>query len=457
MSATTLIYTKLIRTNVATSNAVNLAESGIMGHRVQIPMSVDDLNRFFRWERLSGSSYPVGHYLESVGNTPDLFTTILSDSLNKTYIDIDGVTNGLNFSSAILDANPDTRLRFSNAVSANDLCLSYLLYKCYGTSSAPTLNVIYNLDDTHHMLETPVLSSAIHTSLAAEEVLTDASGINKGAIHAMFTDLLSTDPGRFFNAEGKQIPGLFEVNYDFDSSGSWQFVENDKIEMRVQFTFMTAVTRTGVKDPAQRLPSDVNTEDTSSIIIPAGGAFTIRLQITATDTTAGAAAKAAARAQALIDASGVRATALQTAAQNAADALSAANKAVAAALLQKANADAELLRLNQIYRDQQIAVTQAQAAIVAAQLALDAARLGDDASGVAQQEIILKNAQATETRIATILVKAQTDIVNATNAHELALSNLQAVQLAAANAAIVASNAAKAAADAALADASGNV
>ena len=88
MSATTLIYTKLIRTNVAESNAVNLAESGIMGHRVQIPMSVDDLNRFFRWERLSGSTYPVGHYLESVGNTPDLFTTILSDSLNKTYIDI---------------------------------------------------------------------------------------------------------------------------------------------------------------------------------------------------------------------------------------------------------------------------------------------------------------------------------------------------------------------------------
>jgi len=457
MSATTLIYTKLIRTNVAESNAVNLAESGIMGHRVQIPMSVDDLNRFFRWERLSGSTYPVGHYLESVGNTPDLFTTILSDSLNKTYIDIDGVTNGLNFSSAILDANPDNRLRFNNAVSANDICLSYLLYKCYGTSSAPTINVIYNLDDTHHMLETPVLSSAIHTSLAAEEVLTDASGINRGAIHAMFTDLLATDPGRFFTAEGKQIPGLFEVNYDADASGTWQFVENDKIEMRVQFTFMTAVTRTGVRDPAQRLPTEVNTENTSSVIIPAGGAFTIRLQITATDTISGAAAKNAARNQALIDASGARAASLQTAAQNAADALAAANKAVAAALTQKANADAELLRLNQIYRDQQIAVTQAQAAIVAAQLALDTATLGGDASGVAQQQVILKNAQATEARVQAILAKAQTDIILATDAQFIALSNLQAAQLAAANASIVAANAAKAAADAALSDASGNL
>ena len=54
MSASVIRYRKLVTTDVA-SQAVNLAESGTMGHRVQIPMSVDDMNTYFVWDRPAGT------------------------------------------------------------------------------------------------------------------------------------------------------------------------------------------------------------------------------------------------------------------------------------------------------------------------------------------------------------------------------------------------------------------
>ena len=112
MSASVLRYRKLVTTDLA-NQAVNLAESGTMGHRVQIPMSVDDLNSFFVWDRPAGTERAVGHFVGTT-STGVKFDDIMINSLSKVYTDVDGVTNGLNFSSAILDANTDSRVRQIN-------------------------------------------------------------------------------------------------------------------------------------------------------------------------------------------------------------------------------------------------------------------------------------------------------------------------------------------------------
>lgn len=163
MSASVIRYRKLVTTDVA-SQAVNLAESGTMGHRVQIPMSVDDMNSFFVWNRPAGSDRAVGHFNADGGSIS--FDEALSYALSRTYNDVDGVTNGLNFSSAILDANTDSRVRKGGSVMANDIVMCYVIYKCYGSSSAPTEGVVYNLQDAHDMLSNGALVSAIHGSLS---------------------------------------------------------------------------------------------------------------------------------------------------------------------------------------------------------------------------------------------------------------------------------------------------
>ena len=144
MPALTVRYKKSLSMSLA-NNAIRFTESTLVGHRVQIPMSVDDLNTFFVWRRESGAPRPIGHFLPEVDGLK--FVDALKDALNKSYNDIDGTIEGLNFSSYILDANGDSRTRETGTVTANDLVMAYVLYKCYGNSSAPTMNIIYNLED----------------------------------------------------------------------------------------------------------------------------------------------------------------------------------------------------------------------------------------------------------------------------------------------------------------------
>ena len=448
MSATTLTYSKLITTNIA-NQAVSLAESGVMGHRVQVPMSVNDLNRFFVWNRPAGTSAPVGHF-QQVDASGVNFNDMMLASLGKTYTDVDGVTNGLNFSSAVLDANTDPRIRLNGQVSANDVCMAYMLYKCYGSSAAPTANVIYNLEDAQSMLTSGTLVLAIDTSLAAEEVKSNnPSGSDKGAVHAMFADLLAADPTRFFTAAGIQIPGLFEVAADFSSSGSWGFVENDKIEMRVQFTFTSAVTRTGVQDPDQNSAGSTNMRDTSTSVITAGSTFTIRLQITATDTPSGAAIKAAASATAQASADAQKQQAAAQAVSNAVKAAASAQQAVSAAMSQKSNADAAVARLIATNAAQATAVSNANAALEAAQAALAAAQVSGNQANIQQQNAAAVAAQAAVANAQAIAKQASADLLTAQTAQANAVANLNAAQAAAANAAAAVANANSAAAAAA--------
>ena len=277
MPATTIRYRQIIDIDLA-NTAVNFAESGTLGHRVQLPMNISVLNSFFVWHRPSGSSRPVGHFL-AVSNEGLSFVDALTSALGTAFLDLDGVSSGLNFSSSILDANTDSNIRKNGMVSANDLLMAYVLYKCYKSSSAVTLNTVYNLSDAQEMLTNENFTSSILSSFNNEETLSNNPGDDKGAIDAMFRDLLAADPSRFFRANGTQIPGLFETNADTESRGSWMFVENDNLELRVQFKFQEPVTTRSTTD-----------DEVSTVVIPAGSTFLIRLQLTATNTVAGAAA-----------------------------------------------------------------------------------------------------------------------------------------------------------------------
>ena len=431
MSASVLRYRKLVTTDLA-NQAVNLAESGTMGHRVQVPMSVDDLNSFFVWDRPAGTDRAVGHFAATT-STGVKFDDIMINSLSKVYTDVDGVTNGLNFSSAILDANTDTRVRQNGNVSANDIVMSYLLYKCYGSSAAPTMAVVYNLEDAQQMLSNGTLTMAIHNSLSTEEALSTSASVDKGAVDAMFRDLLAADPMRFFDATGKQIAGLFETNADVDSTGSWGFVQNDKIEMRVQFNFTNAVTRRGVQDPSQAIAGSANMDNVDTVVIPAGSKFIIRLQIVATDTPSGAATKADAQANAIADALAAQVASTKKAADNAAAAQRAATEAVNAAANQTASAKARYEKAVTDNVAQATAVSNAMAASRAAQAALDQAII----SGKTQSEIQNQRAAAVAAEAAAQNAKAiadagTADLQNARNAQEAAAASLASAQTAAA-------------------------
>ena len=450
MSASVLRYRKLVTTDLA-NQAVNLAESGTMGHRVQIPMSVDDLNTFFVWDRPSGSDRAVGHFA-ATSTTGVKFDDMMIGALSRVYTDVDGVTNGLNFSSAVLDANTDSRVRKDGNVSANDIVMAYLLYKCYGSSAAPTMSVVYNLEDAQQMLSNGILTMAIHNSLSGEEALSNSAGVDKGAVDAMFRDLLAADPMRFFDATGKQIAGLFETNADEDSTGSWGFVENDKIEMRVQFNFTNAVTRRGVQDPTQAMTSAANTEDVDTTVIAAGSKFIIRLQIVATDTPSGAAEKAGAQANAISSALAAQVAATKKAADNAAAAQRAATQAMEAAAAQTAAANARYQKAVTDNAAQATAVSNAMAAAKAAQAALDEAIVsGKTQSEIQNQRAAAVAAQAAAQNAQAIAAIASADLQNAVNAQNAAAASLAAAQTASAAAAANVAKANAAAAAAALA------
>jgi len=437
MSAVVLSYRKLITMNVA-NQAINLADSGIMGHRVQCPISVDDLNRFFTWHREAGQSGPIGHFTPHEDISGASFSYILANTLSKYYTDIDGVTGGLNFGSAILDSNPDPRIRKNGKISSNDIIMSYVIYKLYGSSANPTVNVVFNLEDAYDMLPNSVFISSIESSLQAEE-----ASVNSGAVNDMFQDLLSKDPTRFFDVTGKQIPGLFEVNSEDSVTGTWNFVENDRIELNVQFTFSNSVTVNSTTGDSDNM--------SSKVAIPAGTTFKIRLQFLATNTPTAAAAIQKVYVAATTEEIVRQAAVQKEAAQKATDAFTIATQATAAA---QAQAAAEQAKYNAaVIRNaqQQKAVASANAAVAAAQSALAAAQTSGNQANIQQQNAAAIAAKAVLTNQQAIAELAIADLETAATAVVKATSTLNAAQTAAANAAVVQAAANAASANASLA------
>jgi hypothetical protein len=191
---------------------------------------------------------------------------LLDAAITNNFVDLDADSTGLNFSSSALNssANGDDRLRETGANTANDLVMAYVLYKLYGMTSVSTKDEIFNLEDAHGMLDNTTLKDAIKNSIVG----------NHSAIASMFKNLISSDPQRFFDAQGKQIAGIFEVKSDSSSSGIWNLTADDIIEIRVKFSFGAVITRRDVADG--QLSGDVNTKEVAST-----EQFAIRLQIKA--------------------------------------------------------------------------------------------------------------------------------------------------------------------------------
>ena len=428
------------------NNAILFTESAITGHRVQIQMSVDDLNTFFVWQRASGTSRPIGHFLPDVNGVK--FSDIVLDSLNKVYNDLDGNTDGLNFSSYIFDANVDARTRGCGKVSSNDLVMAYILYKCYGASACPTANVIYNLEDAQAMLSSGAVSMSITTSFEEDEAMANLGGTDLGAVDSMFRNMLASAPLRFFQANGTQIPGLFETNFvcppsDPPAQGSWQFMENDILELRLTFAFQQPVAHESV--------DSVGSQSTNTVI-KAGDTFSIRLQILATDTSSGAAAKAAAAAVAAAAAAAASSTAQQQSAANAMAAAARAQQAVNSAAAQQQADAAQLLLIMTEHAQQQITVNNVAAIYGAATASLNAAIISGSAHSFTQQtRANALAAAAAVTKNETILANLSTQLVLTKLKHDAAVSTLAGNQTVAAAALLTSATANSITAAAALA------
>jgi hypothetical protein len=269
-TATLLGYAPVVDVDIS-NNEINFADATDYGHRVQVDIDRAALNGFLGWARNMGSATPVGAV---VAGGREGFKTALVAALKAGYVDIDGVSGGLHFSTAVLQTNTDERIQDGGATSANDLVMAYVMNKLYGSSAYATANSILNLADAHGMLTSEEMAEAICLSLEDEE--------NAGAVDAMFRDLLAADTARFFDASGNQIPGLFETNSDASGSGTWLLIEDDKIEIKCKLTFAARVSRRGVAGGEVDITNPEDPQgNNQQTVIPAGHEFYIRLQLIA--------------------------------------------------------------------------------------------------------------------------------------------------------------------------------
>ena len=329
-SPTTIRYKKVVCWGLS-PQAVNFAQASTLGHRVSIVLPVDLMNKYFKWTRASQEVAPTGRFVKNP--TPAVagsdFVSQLVKAFGQEYTDLDGVANGLNFSSSALEvagdimrdpcvynSKTDTGLPgaatgISNThYGANDLVMAYLMFKCFGSSSYDPTDIIYNVDDAYNMLSSQQLADVISASLEAEDALANAAvqpngkpvplqlaGDNKGQVDAMFRGFLASDPLRYF-IKGVQIPGLFETNFvcppsDPSVGGNWCLTVGDKIEMPLQLVFRAPVTVLSVQDNVQN-PSSATPDSSRTEVIKGEAAtfdctaqkaalanvISIRLQIT---------------------------------------------------------------------------------------------------------------------------------------------------------------------------------
>jgi hypothetical protein len=266
-----LVYDKTVHVDLS-ANQINLADADTYGHRVVVEVPTADLNGATEWVREVGSLYPVG-------TLKSTFTSsVLNDALDTQFVDLDAQPDGLNFSSSALDttsAAGDARLRADPAENTvNDWVVAYVLYKLYGKSVESTKEEVFNIEDLRQMLRKDGVVNAIATSLSLPA--------NQSSAQKLFKDLLVSDPKRFFDASGVQLPGLFEVNpASTVTSGEWQITAGDVIEIRLEFEFKEAITRRDIADSQLDTNGNPDTGANSTKEILTGEKFYIRLQVKA--------------------------------------------------------------------------------------------------------------------------------------------------------------------------------
>jgi hypothetical protein len=284
----TLRYKKVVGLGLA-FQAINLAQGEFMGHRVRLSLPVDLMNEYFTWQRAVGEVRPTGRFTNAPAEADHTFAELLTWALGSPMTDVDGVANGLNYSSEALDtyndSKRDTAIENVDAsgtaiqdkhYSANDLVMAYVLFKCFGSSAFDAADIIYNLEDAFGMLSSAALAEAVKESLRAEDDLAveDLSGEkigNRGKVDEMFRALLAADPKRFMK-NGKQIDGLFETNADVSGNadasgaGNWCLKVGDIIEVPIKLYFTAPVTVLSVTDEV-RQPSSLTPANPETVVI----------------------------------------------------------------------------------------------------------------------------------------------------------------------------------------------
>jgi hypothetical protein len=254
-NATTLSYTPLINVDLS-DNEVNLTSSSSAGHRISVNVGASAMNSVFIWSRSVGDERPTGTY--NIGGSGQLMNAIIN-GLDGTITDADGNPDGLDFSTT---APEDSRV--TALLGADRLVASYILYKGYGKSSFDTSGVVFNVEDLSGMTSSSAVMSAITGSFS---LVSPGTNVNPD-VNKMFQDLIAADPTRFFDASGLQIGGIFETNTDIAGSGNWNFAANDKVEVKLTFTFAADV-------------SVYDADGAAKMVIKSGESFPIRLQLTA--------------------------------------------------------------------------------------------------------------------------------------------------------------------------------
>jgi hypothetical protein len=153
--------------------------------------------------------------------------------------------------------------------------MAFVLYKLYGSSASTTLNTIFNLEDAQGMIFNGPFADAIIASFEGNEAT---------AVDAMWRDLLTACPNRYFDASGIPVTGIFETNTDVSGSGTWSIIDNDVIEVKVKFVFQSTVSRRGAGGREHDLTSTPGIENQQEIISP-GDYFYIRIQMKAVGTS----------------------------------------------------------------------------------------------------------------------------------------------------------------------------
>jgi hypothetical protein len=270
-TAQLLSYANIVDVSLDQTNDVNLADAEDYGHRLVVDVDIGAVNSYLRWKREVGSARPVA---DLDADKAGIFKAALEAALSAGYTDIDGVTDGLHFGSALLSTNADARIRAAG-VSANDLPMAYILYKLYGKSAATTLDHVFNLGDAHAMLLNSTVATAVVQSFKDQV---------SGSMDAMFRDLLASDPHRFFDAAGVPAAGLFETKTDVAGAGAWKITEEDKLEVKLKLTFGSPVTRRGVAGGEINVSGPENAagaQNNQQTMIAEGDYFYVRLQLRA--------------------------------------------------------------------------------------------------------------------------------------------------------------------------------
>lgn len=217
-------------------NPIHFVTKGSFGHRVQIGVTLSSLAAMFTWTRAKDASVPVAVFN---GNGTSV-GAMISTAIANGFVDLDKNVNGLNFTTTdLVAANPALQSPAGSPVnSVNDLVMAFLMYRCFGTSTSDKSLDLYNIEDGYNMVSDTNFISAVADLLNTTT--------NPTLVDSLFRDQMTQDPARYLGWTDPAITGtMFDVTTgtgtDVASSGPWNFLAGDVIEIPVRMVFRSPV------------------------------------------------------------------------------------------------------------------------------------------------------------------------------------------------------------------------